>query len=82
VTSGLEGAWSANPIAWTSQYLDNLFNFEWVKTKSPAGATQWTPKNADQAKIVPDAHVAGVTHAPIMFTTDIALKEDRLSARS
>ena len=76
VTSGLEGAWSANPIAWTSQYLDNLFNFEWVKTKSPAGATQWTPRNADQAKIVPDAHVAGVTHAPIMFTTDIALKED------
>ncbi|RVU05431.1 catalase/peroxidase HPI [Novosphingobium umbonatum] len=76
VTSGLEGAWSANPVAWTTQYLDNLMNYEWVKTKSPAGATQWTPKNADQAKFVPDAHLAGVTHAPIMFTTDIALKED------
>lgn len=75
-TSGLEGAWSANPIAWTSQYLDNLFNFEWVKTKSPAGAVQWVPKNADQAMMVPDAHIKGKRHAPIMFTTDLALKED------
>lgn len=75
-TSGLEGAWSANPIAWTSQYLDNLFNFEWVKTKSPAGATQWIPKNAEQAKFVPDAHDKSKRHAPIMFTTDIALKTD------
>ncbi|VUD41721.1 Catalase-peroxidase 2 [Thalassocella blandensis] len=75
-TSGLEGAWSANPIAWTTQYLDNLFNFEWVKSKSPAGAVQWVPKNADQVKIVPDAHVKDKRHAPIMFTTDLALKED------
>ena len=76
ITSGLEGAWSANPTAWTSQYLDNLFGFEWVKTKSPAGAVQWVPKNADQVKIVPDAHIPGKRHAPIMFTTDLSLKED------
>ena len=76
ITSGLEGAWSANPTAWTSQYLDNLFAFEWVKTKSPAGAVQWVPKNADQVKIVPDAHVKGKRHAPIMFTTDLSLKKD------
>ncbi len=76
VTSGLEGAWSANPIAWTSQYLDNLFGYEWVKVKSPAGATQWQPANAADAQIVPDAHVAGKTHAPIMFTTDMAMKQD------
>ncbi len=76
VTSGLEGAWSVNPIAWTSNYLENLFNFEWVKTKSPAGATQWVPKNADQLKFVPDAHDKTKRHAPIMFTTDLALKFD------
>jgi catalase-peroxidase len=76
ITSGLEGAWSANPIAWTSQYLDNLFAYEWVKTKSPAGATQWVPKNASELKFVPDAHDASKKHAPIMFTTDLALKED------
>ncbi len=75
-TSGLEGAWSANPIAWSSQYLDNLFSFEWVQTKSPAGAIQWVPKNADQVKFVPDAHVSGKMHAPIMFTTDLSLKFD------
>jgi catalase-peroxidase len=76
ITSGLEGAWSANPIAWTSQYLDNLFAFEWVQTKSPAGATQWVPKNADMVKIVPDAHDSSKRHAPIMFTTDLSLKFD------
>ncbi len=76
VTSGLEGAWSVNPTAWTMQYLDNLFNFEWVPSKSPAGATQWVPKNADNLKIVPDAHVEGKRHAPIMFTTDLSLKFD------
>lgn len=76
VTSGLEGAWTSNPIAWTSQYLENLYNFEWVKTKSPAGATQWVPKNADDFKFVPDAHDPSKRHAPIMFTTDIALKMD------
>ena len=75
-TSGLEGAWTANPVAWTTQYLENLYNFEWVQAKSPAGAVQWVPKNADQMKIVPDAHESGKFHAPIMFTTDLALKED------
>ena len=76
VTSGLEGAWSANPIAFTTQYLDNLFQFDWVLTTSPAGAKQWTPRNAADVQIVPDAHLPGVTHAPMMFTTDIAVKED------
>jgi catalase-peroxidase len=76
VTSGLEGAWSMTPTQWTMQYLDNLFGFEWVKAKSPAGATQWVPANGEGANMVPDAHVASKRHAPIMFTTDIALKED------
>lgn len=76
VSSGLEGAWTSNPIAFTSQYLDNLFRFTWVKTKSPAGATQWIPSDPAAASLVPDAHVKGKTHAPIMFTTDIAIKED------
>ncbi|MBB3062656.1 catalase/peroxidase HPI [Microbulbifer rhizosphaerae] len=76
VTSGLEGAWTASPTMWSSQYLSNLFAFEWVKTKSPAGATQWVPKNADQARFVPDAHIPDKRHAPIMFTTDLALKFD------
>lgn len=76
VTSGLEGAWSVSPTQWTMQYLDNLFGYEWVKAKSPAGATQWVPANGAAANLVPDAHVPGKRHAPIMFTTDIALKED------
>ncbi len=76
VTSGLEGAWSANPIAWTSQYLDNLFAFEWVQTRSPAGAIQWTPTDPNAAQLAPDAHDPSKRHAPIMFTTDIALKAD------
>lgn len=76
ISSGLEGAWSANPVAFTTQYLDNLYGFEWVKTKSPAGATQWIPKDPDAANLVPDAHRPDVRHAPIMFTTDIALRED------
>jgi catalase-peroxidase len=76
ITSGLEGAWSANPIAWTTQYLDNLFAFEWVQTRSPAGAVQWIPSHADAAHIVPDAHDPSKRHAPIMFTTDLALKTD------
>jgi len=75
-TSGLEGAWSVNPIAWTTQYLDNLFAFDWVQTKSPAGAVQWIPADGQAANIVPDAHDPTKRHAPIMFTTDLALKED------
>jgi catalase-peroxidase len=76
VTSGLEGAWSATPVQWSSQYLDNLFNFDWVQTKSPAGATQWIPANNQASNLVPDAHDPSRRHAPIMFTTDLALKED------
>ncbi|MFN6971851.1 MAG: catalase/peroxidase HPI [Rheinheimera sp.] len=76
VTSGLEGAWTASPAAWTTQYLDNLFAFEWVQTKSPAGAIQWIPANGQAANLVPDAHDKTKRHAPIMFTTDLALKED------
>lgn len=76
VGSGLEGAWTSSPTHWTTMYLDNLFNFEWKKSKSPAGATQWTPTNSSTGNMVPDAHVGGRMHAPIMFTTDLALKED------
>ena len=76
ITSGLEGAWSSNPIAFTTQYLDNLFAFEWVKTKSPAGAIQWIPANGQAANLVPDAHDPTQRHAPFMFTTDLSLKFD------
>lgn len=76
ITSGLEGAWSVNPTAWTTQYLDNLFGFEWEQTKSPAGAIQWIPVDGQASNLVPDAHVEGKRHAPIMFTTDLSLKFD------
>ncbi len=76
ITSGLEGAWSANPIRWTMQYLENLYAFDWVKTKSPAGAIQWIPDSNKGAGLVPDAHDKDKRHAPIMFTTDIALRVD------
>ena len=75
-SSGLEGAWTVTPTQWTTNYLDNLFSFNWVKTKSPAGATQWIPDDPAAANMVPDAHVKGKRHAPIMFTTDIAIKKD------
>ena len=75
VTSGLEGAWTATPTQWTSQYLDNLLGFDWVQTKSPGGAIQWVPSDPN-AKFVPDAHDPTKRHAPIMFTTDLALKFD------
>ncbi|MBL8199237.1 MAG: catalase/peroxidase HPI [Chromatiales bacterium] len=76
VTSGLEGAWTAAPTKWTMMYLTNLHGFEWVQTRSPAGAIQWVPKNADAMKNVPDAHDNTKVHAPIMFTTDLSLKFD------
>ncbi len=76
ITSGLEGAWSANPTKWTMGYLHNLFAYNWVKTKSPAGAIQWIPENNQAAGSVPDAHDASKKHAPIMLTTDLSLKED------
>nr|WP_269747358.1 catalase/peroxidase HPI [Imhoffiella purpurea] len=76
VGSGLEGAWTAAPTQWSMLYLTNLFGFEWEQTRSPAGAIQWKPKDDGGAGTVPDAHVAGKTHAPMMFTTDLALKFD------
>jgi catalase-peroxidase len=76
VTSGLEGAWTASPVQFTHMYLHNLFTFEWTQTKSPAGATQWIPTDESVANSVPDAHVEGKFHAPMMLTTDLALKED------
>lgn len=76
VTSGLEGAWTQTPTAWSILYLANLLGFEWEMTKSPAGATQWIPKNNALANSVPDAHDPNKRHAPIMFTTDMALKVD------
>ncbi len=76
ITSGLEGAWTANPTKWTHQYLTNLYAFDWVQTKSPAGATQWIPKDGAASNLVPDAHDKSLRHAPIMFTTDLALKMD------
>jgi len=76
ITSGLEGAWTSTPTAWSILYLDNLFRFEWKKTESPAGATQWIPTDETAATLVPDAHIPKKRHAPIMFTTDMALKKD------
>jgi catalase-peroxidase len=76
VTSGLEGAWTSNPVRWTTEYLTWLFTLEWEQTRSPAGGIQWVPKNADQVQFVPDAHIPGKRHAPIMFTTDLSLRFD------
>ena len=76
VTSGLEGAWTSTPTKFSIEYLNNLFAYEWVQTKSPAGATQWIPANNQAANSVPDAHDPSKRHAPIMFTTDLALKAD------
>ncbi|WP_261364477.1 catalase/peroxidase HPI [Stieleria tagensis] len=76
ITSGLEGAWTSTPAAWSHDYFENLFGFEWELTKSPAGASQWTPKNGGGAGTVPDAHDSSKSHAPMMFTTDLALKVD------
>nr|WP_276202616.1 catalase/peroxidase HPI [Marinobacterium rhizophilum] len=76
VTSGLEGAWTISPAHWTQNYLQNLYEFEWELTTSPAGAKQWVPKDGAGADTVPDAHDADARHAPIMLTTDLALKED------
>ena len=76
ISSGLEGAWTTNPVKWDNNYLENLFGYEWELTKSPAGANQWTPKDASAAGTVPDAHDPKKKHAPIMFTTDLSLKLD------
>ena len=76
VTSGLEGAWTATPTQWSIMYLANLFAYDWEQTRSPAGALQWQPKGNAAADTVPDAHLAEVSHAPVMFTTDLSLKFD------
>jgi catalase-peroxidase len=76
ISSGLEGAWTTNPVKWDNNYLENLFGHEWELTKSPAGAQQWTPKNGAAAGTVPDAHDPRKRHAPIMFTTDLSLRMD------
>ena len=80
ISSGLEGAWNATPTKWDNSYLDTLFAFDWVQTKSPAGATQWVPADGAAANSVPDAHDPSKRHAPIMFTSDLALKMDPIYA--
>jgi catalase-peroxidase len=75
-TSGLEGAWTPNPIKWDNGYFDMLFGYEWELTKSPAGAAQWTPTDATAGDLVPDAHDPDRRHAPMMATTDIAMRTD------
>ena len=76
VTSGLEGAWTQAPTRWTTLYLQNLLNFEWEQTRSPAGALQWVPTDESLHKSVPDAHVEGKFNPPVMTTADLALKFD------
>ena len=76
ITSGLEGAWTINPAAWTHNFLENLYGYEWVTTRGPGGATQWTPADGAASTLVPDAHDPSQRHAPMMLTTDIALKVD------
>ena len=80
ISSGLEGAWNATPTKWDNSYLDTLFAYDWVQTKSPAGATQWVPADGAAANSVPDAHDPSKRHAPIMFTSDLALKMDPIYA--
>ena len=80
ITSGLEGAWTTDPVKWDNNYFDNLFGYEWEQVKSPAGAAQWTPTDASAAGTVPDAHDPSKTHAPMMLTTDLALKVDPIYA--
>ncbi len=76
ITSGLEGAWTTTPTKWSHDYFDNLFGYDWDLVKSPAGAWQWTPTDPAAADTVPDAHDKSKRHAPIMFTTDLALRMD------
>jgi len=76
MTSGLEGAWTNQPTKWDNGFLENLFKYDWELTKSPAGAHQWTPKNPEAQGTVPDAHDPSKRHAPMMLTTDLALKLD------
>ena len=76
ITSGLEGAWTSTPAQWSNGFFENLFDYEWELTKSPAGAWQWTPKDELAKGTVPDAHDESKSHAPMMLTSDLALKMD------
>ncbi len=76
ISSGLEGAWTPHPTTWDNEYFETLFKYEWVQTKSPAGATQWIPSKTEAIDYVPDAHVAGKKHTPVMLTSDLALRMD------
>jgi len=76
ISSGLEGAWTPTPTTWDNSYFDVLFGYEWEQTKSPAGATQWIPKDGTASDAVIDAHEAGKKHAPVMLTSDLALRVD------
>ncbi len=80
ITSGLEGAWTTNPVKWDNNFLENLYRYEWELTKSPAGAHQWTPKDASAKGTVPDAHDPSKRHAPTMLTTDLSLRMDPVYA--
>lgn len=81
ITSGLEGAWSTTPTEWSNGFFDNLFGYDWDLVKSPAGAWQWTPTDPKAASTVPDAHDDAKSHAPMMFTTDLALRMDPIYAK-
>jgi catalase-peroxidase len=74
ISSGLEGAWTTNPIGWDSEYLDNLYNYEWELGKGPGGGNQWYAKDVEPN--IPDAHISGKKHKPMMFTSDLALRFD------
>ena len=76
ITSGIEGAWTATPTRWDNSYLNLLFKYDWTQVKSPAGATQWIPTDESAARLVPDAHIDGKFHAPVMTTADLALRFD------
>ncbi len=80
VTSGIEGAWTTNPVKWDNNFLENLHGYEWERVKSPAGAAQWTPKDGAGVGTVPDAHDPAKTHAPMMLTTDLSLRVDPIYA--
>ena len=80
ITSGLEGAWTTEPVKWDNNFFENLFGYDWELVKSPGGAMQWTPVDPSANGTVPDAHDASRTHAPIMLTTDMALRKDPVYA--
>ena len=80
ITSGLEGAWTTNPVKWDNNYFENVFGYEWELTKSPAGASQWAPRNASAVATVPDAHDPSKKHSPMMLTADLSLRMDPIYA--